>query len=207
VTGAAPAGDAGDLRVWRWVLPAPCQMWSANDEHRGNEYDTARVRKAWRSAMFNRLTATRPPTGLARVAFDVVFHFTSDSRRDALNYASTAKPVIDAFAPPFVQKPTVKKPSGAFAPGYAMIPDDSPREVESTALSIGPLWQDVITAPGWTLTRADVHALDRRWGGITVVVGERPALPPPVKTRRRPLKDVIPADVRRRLALSALIGD
>lgn len=206
VTYRGLVARAGDLRVWRWVLPAPCQMWSANDEHKGNEYDTARIRKTWRSAIVDRLTADRAPTGVQRVSFSIVFHFTTDGRRDALNYASTAKPIIDGFGPPFVQKPTAKKPAGAYSPGYGFIPDDTPRYVEDTSLSIGPLWQDVITADGWDLTLADVAALDRGWGGVTVVVGERPPLPDTPKRKRIPLAKVISTETRRRLALRELLG-
>lgn len=194
----------GDLRIWRIVMPAPCQMWSANDAHKGNRFTTSAVRKAWRGATFDTLTRLRLPTGLARVRFSIAFHPVIDNRRDSLNYADTAKPIMDAFGPPFVQKPTKKKPSGAFAPGYNLIPDDTPRYVEATELSFGALWQDVITHPRHTLTRADVIALDNKWGGVTIVVGERPALPEEAPRKRVPLKDVIPADVRRRLALSAM---
>lgn len=196
----------GGYRIWKLILPAPCQLWSANDEHRGNEYDTARIRKTWRGAVFDRLSAIDAPTGLPRVRFSIVFHFTSDGRRDALNYASTAKPIIDGFAPPFLQKPTKAKPRGSFSPGYGMIPDDTPRHVEATELSIGDLWQDVITADDYPLTLADVTALDRKWGGVTVVVLERPALPDTPKVKRVPLAKVISPEVRRQLALKELLG-
>jgi hypothetical protein len=197
----------GDLRIWRITLAAPCPLWSANDAHRASKYATADIRKKWRTLTFNTLTALKLPTGLARVSFDLAFHPVIDNRRDALNYADTAKPIIDAFGPPFIQKPTTKKPGGAFAPGYNLIPDDTPQYVEDNTLAFGDLWQDVITRPGWPLTLADVHALDNKWGGVTIVVSERPPLPPAPARKRIPLKDVIPADVRRRLNLAALRGD
>ena len=197
----------GDLRIWRLILAAPCQLWSANDSHREGRFKTTAIRKAWREHTYEQIRTARLPKGVARVSFGIVFHFTDAARRDSLNYADTAKPIVDAFGPPFVQKPTVKKPAGAASPGWSLIPDDGPREVESTELSIGALWQDVITADDWTLTRPDVIALDRGWGGVTVVVGERPALPPEAPRKRIPLAKVISSETRRRLALAQLTGD
>src|ERR1044072_6074670 len=143
-------------------------MWSANDAHRGGKFDTARVRKAWRDHTYQTLRQARMPKGLGRVRCSVLFHPMIDNRRDALNYADPAKPIIDAFGPPFVQKPTEKKPNGAAAPGWSLIPDDTPQYVDAIDLAFGHLWQDVITAEGYPLARADVIALDRKWGGVTV---------------------------------------
>lgn len=188
-------------RIWRIILPAPHALWSANDTHRENRFKVATMRKTWRTHTYDTITALRIPQGLARVSFSIVWHFTDNTRRDSLNYADTAKPIIDAFAPPFVQKPTAHKPLGAYAPGASIIADDTDRYVESTSLSIGPLWQDVITTGGYPLTLADIAALDREWGGVTIVLAERPVLPPTPKVKRVPLKDIISADTRRQLAM------
>lgn len=196
----------GELRIWRMVLAAPYRLWSANDTHRESPYKTADMRKAWRTHTYHAIKAAGLPQGLARVSFSFAFHFTDAARRDSLNYADTVKPIIDAFGPPFVQKPTAKKPGGASAPGASVIADDTDAYVEAIDLSIGPLWQDVITADGWRLTLADVNALDRGWGGVTVVLGERPALPPQPKRKRTPLAKVIPAEVRQRLAREVFLG-
>jgi len=194
----------GDLGIWRFTMAAPCQLWSANDAHRSDKYKTAVVRKKWRTLTYDTLVGLALPTGLARVAFSVVLHPVIDNRRDALNYADTAKPIIDAFGPPFVQKPTPKKPSGAYAPGYSLIADDTPQYVEDINLSFGDLWQDIITAPGWRLTPDDLSALDNKWGGVSVVVAERPPLPDRPKRKRVPLDRLIPAEVRRRVAVEAM---
>ena len=189
-------------RVWRIVLPAPYQLWSANDTHSANRFKVSEMRKMWRTATYNAIVAHRLPQGLPRVSFDIAWHFTDLTRRDSLNYADTAKPIIDAFGPPFVQKPTKKKPAGAHAPGAAVIADDTDAYIDEISLRVGLLWQDVITADGYRIDLASVNALDREWGGVTIVVGELPPVDPTPKARKRtPLKDAVPADVRRRLAL------
>jgi hypothetical protein len=198
--------DNPPYRVWRVILPAPHALWSANDTHRKGRFDVSAARKAWRHASYNAVRAAGIPQGLPRVSLSLVWHFTDDGRRDSLNYADTAKPIIDGMAAPFIQKPTIKKPSGAYAPGALIIADDTDAYVEDTNLKIGPLWQDVITADGYTLTLADLTALDNEWGGVTIVIGERPALPPQPKRKRVPLKNVIDPDTRRRLALGAFLG-
>lgn len=200
------AWRVGGLSVWRLVLPAPYRLWSANDTHRESPYKTADMRKAWRRCAYLAIGQAGIPQGLPRVSFGLVFHFTSATRRDSLNYADTAKPIIDAFGPPFVQKPTAKKPGGSSAPGASIIADDTDAYVENISLSIGPLWQDVITADGWHLTLADVTALDREWGGVTVVLAERTAVAPEPKRKRLPLAKVIPADVRQRLSREVFLG-
>lgn len=213
MTGRAPMTGrtvdvyaVGDLRIWRLILPAPYRLWSANDAHRESPYKTADMRKAWRTYTYTRIVAARLPQGLARVSFDIAFHFTDAARRDSLNYADTAKPIIDAFGPPFVQKPTAKKPAGAAAPGASVIADDTDAYVETTSLSVGDLWQDVITTDGYPLTLADVTALDRGWGGVTVVLAERPALPPAPKRKRVPLAKVISPETRQRLTREVFLG-
>lgn len=193
-------------RVWKIVTAAPCRMWSANDAHRADKYGTAKVRKAWRGHTYELLKAADFPRGLARISLTVLFHPVIDNRRDALNYADTAKPIIDAFGPPFVQKPTLKKPSGASAPGWSVIPDDTLQYLADTTLTFGDLWQDVITAPGWPLSWADVVALDNKWGGVTIVVGELPPVEARPKSKRVPVAKLIGPDTRRRLAVEAMTG-
>ncbi len=155
-----------EQQTWILLIPAPAPLWSTNDSHKKGPRATSENRKAWRSAGYEAAQIVRLPKGLARVRFAVTFHFKDRARRDALNYSETAKPVIDSWGPPFVQAPTPKKPKGAAAPGWSLIPDDTPQFLESTSLSIGPLWREVIA----DLPERDRARLVSPWGGLTVVI-------------------------------------
>lgn len=168
VLNAALGDDGPGLHRWELIIEAPCPLWSANDSHRAGPHKSSGNRKMWRNEAYRTARLHRLPRGLARVRFDIVFHFTNRARRDALNYADTAKPVIDALGPPFVQKPTPKKPKGSSAPGWSLIPDDTPQYLASTTLSIGPLWRDAVAG--------SINA-DNVWGGLTLTITELPPLP------------------------------
>lgn len=189
----------GDLRVWRLILPAPCELWSANDAHRANRFEVSRIRKQWRTAAYELCQQAQLPRGLKRISLALAFHPCINNRRDALNYADTAKPIIDGFGPPFLQKPTKKKPAGASAPGWSLIPDDTPEHLESVELSIGPLWQHIVPQ---VRTAAAVNALDRKWGGVTIVIQELPAR----DTTPEPLPAPLTAEERRAILLKEVIG-
>lgn len=153
-------------RTWTILIPAPVQLWSTNDSHKKGPRATSANRKEWRTAGYRAAQVHRLPKGLARVKFEFTFHFPDQQKRDALNYSETAKPVVDSWGPPFVQKPTVKKPQGASAPGWSLIPDDTPQFLESTSLAIGPLWREVLAG----LPEREQRALASPYGGITVVI-------------------------------------
>lgn len=157
---------ATGLRTWTLLIAAPAQMWSSNDAHRAGPRATSAIRKQWRQAAFDAARLAELPKHLGRVRFKVTFHFPDRIDRDALNYADTAKPVIDGFGPPFVQKPTAKKPKGASAPGWTLIPNDTPKHLESTALGIGPLWRDVLAG----LDPRQAARLASSHGGLTVAI-------------------------------------
>jgi hypothetical protein len=161
------------VTVWTLLIPAPVPLWSTNDSHRRGPRATSANRKEWRQAGYNAARKAGLPKGLDRVRYAVSFHFADRLRRDALNYSETAKPLIDGFGPPFVQKPTKKVPQGRSAPGWSLIPDDTPQYLEATALSIGPLWCDVLAG----LPEQRARILQSRWGGVTVVITDlsRPA--------------------------------
>lgn len=153
-------------RTWTILIPAPVQLWSTNDSHKKGPRATSANRKEWRTAGFQAAQRYNLPKGLSRVRFEFTFHFPDRQKRDALNYSETAKPVVDSWGPPFVQKPTAKKPRGASAPGWTLIADDTPQFLESTSLAIGPLWRDVLAG----LPERERRALESRHGGITVVI-------------------------------------
>lgn len=147
--------------MWTLRIPAPAPLWSTNDSHKKGPRATSANRKEWRNAGYTAAQKARLPKGLDRIRLAFTFHFPDRLRRDALNYSETAKPVIDAFGPPFMQAPTAKVPQGRSAPGWGLIPDDTPAHLESTSLAIGPLWREV------TAGRPDPAS---RFGGLTVVI-------------------------------------
>lgn len=155
-------------RTWYLLIPAPAPLWSTNDSHRHGPRATSASRVAWRKAGYDAAMIARLPKGLQRVRFAVTFHFQDRIHRDALNYSETAKPVIDSWGPPFFQKPTKKAPKGKSAPGWGLIPDDTPKHLESTALAIGPLWSEVLAA----LPERERLAYVSPYGGLTVVITE-----------------------------------
>lgn len=155
-------------RSWTLLIPAPAQLWSANDSHKRGPRATSASRVLWRQAGYVAAQKARLPKNLARIRLEFTFHFQDRQRRDALNYSETAKPVIDAWGPPFFQAPTEKKPKGASAPGWSLIPDDTPQFLESTSLAIGPLWRDVLDG----LPEAQRREMESKFGGLTVVIND-----------------------------------
>jgi hypothetical protein len=152
--------------TWRLLIAAPAPLWSANDAHKKGPHATSANRTQWRLAAYQAAQQARLPKRLQRVRFAFTFHFTDRRRRDALNYADTAKPLVDGFGPPFVQAPTAGRPAGVAAPGWTLIPDDTPEYLESTSLAVGPLWRDVLAGIGPSARRR----LASPFGGVTVVV-------------------------------------
>jgi hypothetical protein len=155
-----------EARTWTLRIPAPAPLWSTNDSHKKGPRATSANRKQWREAGYATARKAQLPKGLARVRFSVTFHFKDRARRDALNYSETAKPVIDSWGPPFVQAPTAKKPQGSAAPGWSLIPDDTPQFLESTSLAIGPLWREVLA----DLPEGERQPLASPFGGLTVII-------------------------------------
>ncbi|WP_250029713.1 hypothetical protein [Paractinoplanes maris] len=153
-------------RQWTLLIPAPAPLWSTNDSHKKGPRATSASRVRWRSAGFTAAQKAGLPKGLSRVRYAITFHFKDRLHRDALNYSETAKPVIDSWGPPFVQKPTPKKPQGSSAPGWGLIPDDTPQFLESTSLAIGPLWREVLAG----LPEREQRPLASPYGGLTVVI-------------------------------------
>lgn len=159
------------VRTWTLLIPGPVALWSTNDSHKQGPRATSANRAEWRRAGYAAAAQHRLPKNLTRIRLGFVFHFQNRLHRDALNYADTAKPVIDAFGPPFVQTPTAKKPKGAAAPGWTLIANDTPEFLESTSLAIGPLWRDVVAGDpldGWRL--------DSKFGGLTVTITDLSAV-------------------------------
>lgn len=155
-----------DTRTWTLHIAAPVALWSTNDSHKRGPRATSANRAEWRRAGYEAAQVYRLPKRLHRIRAAVTFHFKDNLRRDALNYSETAKPVIDAFGPPFVQAPTKKRPKGASAPGWTLIPDDTPEHLESCALAIGPLWRDVLAG----LDPREARRLASPFGGLTVTI-------------------------------------
>lgn len=160
------------VRTWTLLIPAPVALWSANDTHKRGPHATSANRSAWRKAGYEAAQIHRLPRHLDRIRLAFVFHFQTNHGRDALNYADTAKPVIDGFGPPFIQAPTPKKPRGSSAPGWMLIADDTPQHLESTSLAIGPLWRDVIAAADG----GEVRRLTSKFGGLTVTITDLSAV-------------------------------
>lgn len=193
----------GDLKVWKMIIPAPAPILSINATHNMPTMKVAAWRKTWRNHTYEHIQAAHLPRHLPRVAFSVVFHFTTYGHRDALNFADTAKPIIDAYGPPFVQKPTAKKPRGSAAPGWSLIDDDDPVHVDDISLSIGQHWGFIAAAHP---TPTNIRALDSGNGGVTVVFRRCEPLPADHPHILKPKPPKIPADTRRSAALSTLIG-
>lgn len=154
------------VREWTLLIPAPVPLWSANDSHDRGARATSVSRKAWRNAAYESAQKVWLPKGLSLVRFAITFHFQDRTKRDVLNYADTAKPLIDGYGPKFFQPPTKKRPAGASAPGWGLIPDDDPRYVESTSLAIGPLWREVLAG----LDQRRALQLASEHGGVTVTI-------------------------------------
>jgi len=193
----------GPYRIWKMIIPAPAAILSTNATHNMHPNSVSKWRKTWRTHTYDLIRAADLPKHLARVDFAVVFHFTTYGRRDALNYADTAKPIIDAFGPPFVQAPTKKKPQGSTSPGWSLIDDDDPIHVDSTDLSIGQHWAFLAAA---NPTQANLRALDNKHGGVTIVIRECAPLPADHHHVTRPKPPTIPAAVRQAAALQTLLG-
>lgn len=153
-------------RTWTLLMPAPAQLWSTNDSHRHGPRASSANRVHWRRAAYDLAMVRRLPKGLGLVKFEFEFHFQDRLHRDALNYSETAKPIIDGFGPPFFQAPTAKSPKGKSAPGWSLIPDDTPAHLKSATLAIGPLWRDVLAG----LPEREARALASTYGGVTVVI-------------------------------------
>lgn len=160
-----PAADAA-ARTWTLLIAAPCKHININDSHGRAWAGTSKLRKEWRKAAYKAAAAAQLPKGLDRVRIDIVLHFTRGGHRDALNYADTAKPVIDAFGPPFRQAPTEKRPNGTNAPGWLLIPDDTPEHLEASPILIGPVWREMLAG----LTVAQQWRLQSQFGGLTVTI-------------------------------------
>jgi hypothetical protein len=195
--------QVGRLRVWRMTTHAPAPILSINATHNMHEMKVAAWRKTWRNHIYTQIERAQLPQHLPRVSFAVMFHLCTYGRRDALNYADTAKPIIDAYGPPFVQKPTAKKPSGAHAPGWSLVDDDDPAHVNDINLSFGKLWGFVAYDHP---TLDNIRALDNKHGGVTIVINEHDPLPPNHPDILRPKPPAIPADVRRAANLKELLG-
>lgn len=194
---------AGPYRIWKMVIAAPAAILSINATHNMDKMKVAAWRKKWRTHTYNLIEAAQLPQHLPRVSFSIVFHLPTYARRDVLNYADTAKPIIDAFGPPFVQKPTPKKPGGAHAPGWSLIDDDDPIHVEDIKMSFGQHWAFIAAA---NPTRENLAALDAKRGGVTIVIRECQPLPADHPHITQPKPPTIPADVRRAAALKGLLG-
>lgn len=164
---------ATGLRTWTLPIPAPIALWSTNDSHKQGPRATSANRAEWRKAGYEAAQLHRLPKRIARIRLAFVFHFQNRLHRDALNYADTAKPVIDAFGPPFVQAPTAKKPKGAAAPGWTLIVNDTPEFLESTSLAIGPLWCHVLAG----VDPREARRLDSKFGGLTVTITDLSEVP------------------------------
>lgn len=192
------------LRIWQMTISAPAEILSINATHNMHPQSVAKWRKTWRQTTYDLIRDADLPRHVPRVHFSVGFHFTSYLRRDALNYADTAKPVIDAFGPPFVQKPTKDKPQGSHAPGWTLIDDDDPVHVDGTELFIGQHWGFIAAA---NPTRDNLLALDSKRGGITIVIRECLPLRATHHHIAKPKPPTIPADVRRAAAaLKGILG-
>jgi hypothetical protein len=162
---------AGPPGVWRLLVPAPCQWISANDGLHWGARD--RLATRWRETTHLLLVGLhgphRPPKGLARVRVDVELHFRDRRPRDAANYHPTVKPVVDALGPPFVRPPSRLRHRGASAPGYGLIPDDTPAHLDGPHVTIGRLWREVAPGPPPRPGSAASFAR-RRPGGLTVTI-------------------------------------
>jgi hypothetical protein len=121
-------------RIWTLTIPAPADFVSPNN--RGNQYTLARITKDWRDTTYLVARAHKPklPVGLSRVRIDAILRFDNNNSRDLPNYTDAAKPCIDALGPPFLRGG--KKP--ASAPGYRLIPNDGPRNLDGPHVRFGP---------------------------------------------------------------------
>lgn len=162
---AAPARTSSP-GVWRLVIPAPSKWISENEQLHWAERD--RRADAWRRTAYllllARPAALRPPEGLAKVRVEVELHFRDHLHRDPHNFTPTAKPVVDALGPPFVRPPTRKQPKGRSAPGYGVIPDDTPEHLDGPHLTVGRLWREVAA------DLPQLRGTRRHHGGMTVVI-------------------------------------
>lgn len=135
---AAPVTSMADTsgfapRMWTLLIPAVADFYTSNI--RANHHERAKIVKAWRDATYLIATQQRPklPIGLRRVRMDAQLRFNNNNRRDLVNYADAAKPVVDALGPPFIR--TGKKQAAAL--GYELIPDDGPKHLDGPYVTFG----------------------------------------------------------------------
>jgi hypothetical protein len=126
--------DGEGRRQWTLAFPAPAEMISVNGNPPWRK--TSPVRKTWREAVFVHAKAAKLPTGLRQVRIDLELRFPKGGRRDPGNYhAHVAKPAVDAFGPPIN---TVRAGKPVVAPGYGLIPDDTPEYLDGPFVRLGP---------------------------------------------------------------------
>lgn len=120
--------------TWTLVVPAPAEFLTAN--FRGDKWAKARLVKTWRDTTYMLALAAKPklPKGLGRVRIDAQLRLGTHRDRDMANWVDAAKASVDALGPWF--RRGGKRP--AFAPGYELIPDDSPKHLDGPHVRFGP---------------------------------------------------------------------
>ena len=115
----------------RLIIPAPAKWLSANGSY--SRWERARHVKTWREATLVHARAARLPRGLARVRIDAVLMFPTRRHRDEHNFMPTLKAIVDGLGPD--RSRVTKTGKHISAPGYGLIPDDTPAHLEGPYIS------------------------------------------------------------------------
>lgn len=147
---------------WRIIIPTPPEGFlSLNKVNRGHWSVSRRIARAWRTAAYQAAQIHRLPTGLARVRIEVVLRFPDRRLRDASNYESTVKPIVDGLGPRRVYRDKHGKLHVDL--GYGLIPGDDARYLDKPATVIGEPARPTPDSPrGWAqLTITDLSGVPR----------------------------------------------
>lgn len=151
VDPAAPVAYTCSDRSGRWVFtlrfPAPDKLVSANARL---HWRAARpIAKTWREAVYTHARAAALPVGLVRVRIDIELRFPTGGRRDASNYYTAMKPVVDAFGPERRQVVTKGPRAGTTVVevGHGLIPDDTAEYLDGPYVRLGPVAADKRRCP------------------------------------------------------------
>lgn len=119
---------------WKIEIPAPYPLgWITANERPANHKVAAAQRRQWRlhAYAYGQKVRRLLPCGLTYVKTEICFQVKTYNRRDPLNFAETAKPIIDAFGPTRKYK---RKTGWVHEPGLGVYVDDDAAHLAGPSL-------------------------------------------------------------------------